>query len=60
LTIAVKVKGVLAVVALSVSCSPEGLDWSVRLTVLGWMVTLVVVVIPPESLAVNWISRYEG
>lgn len=37
-----------------------GLDCSVTLTVLGWMVTLVVVTMPPESLAISWTSRYDG
>jgi len=59
-TIAVMVNGVFAVVALSVSCSPAGFDWNVRFTVFGWMFTLVVADRPPESVALSWISRYDG
>ena len=40
LTIAVKVNGVLAVVSLSVSRRPVGLDRRVRVTVFGFRVTL--------------------
>jgi len=37
-----------------------GLDWKVRFAVLGWMLTLVVAVRPPESLAVSSTSRNDG
>jgi hypothetical protein len=59
--ITVMVNGVLAVVEPALSCSPPGFDARGRVTVLGWSSSLVVVVVrPPESLAVSWITREEG
>jgi hypothetical protein len=53
----VTVKGALAVVGPAVSRSPEGLVRKVRFAVLGWRLTLVLAVMPPESVAVSWTSR---
>ena len=44
----------------TVSCSPDGTVWNERSTVCGWMFTLAVPVSPPLSVAVSWISRYDG
>jgi hypothetical protein len=55
--ITVMVNGALAVVAPAVSWRPLLLVAMVRFTVLGWRVTLVVAVMPPESVAVSCSSR---
>ncbi len=44
----------------TVSRSPEGLDRKFRVAVCGWMLTLAVPVSSCESVAVSWISRYDG
>ena len=53
-------KGAVAVVVPAVSCSPDGAVCMVRFTVCGWMFTLAVPVRPSLSVAVSWISRYDG
>src|SRR5258706_12979085 len=56
----VRVNGAVPLVAPTVSCRPTGLDANVRSTVLGCTLTEVVLVRPPESVAVRRNSRYDG
>ena len=59
-TISVRTNGAVPVNVASVSVRPLGTDCIERSTVCGWTLTEVVDWRPPESVAVSWISRYEG
>ena len=60
LTMTVRVNGVTELELPTVNDSPLGTDANVRSTVFGCSVTLVVLVSPPESVAVSWSSMYDG
>src|SRR6187549_1460558 len=59
-TIAVRVNGVVWLVDPTARVSPAGIDANVRSTVCGSSRTVVVLVKPPESVAVNRRSRCDG
>ena len=59
-TITVRVNGVTDDDALTLSCSPDGLEAKDRTTVFGSRRTLVVVLRPPASVAVSSSSTYDG
>ena len=54
------VNGATSVKVPADSCRPAGTEIMDRLAVWGWMLTLAVPVLPSESVAVSWISRYDG
>src|SRR4051794_30461166 len=56
----VRVNGATWLVAPTVRFSPAGLLTNVRSTVLGCTLTVVLLVSPPESVAVIRNSRYDG
>src|SRR3954454_21140431 len=58
--ITVRVKRAGPVKVPTESCRPAGDVWNERSTVCGWIVTLAVFVSPCASIAVSWISRYDG
>src|SRR5262245_31425174 len=58
--IRVRLKGAVELVLPTVSCSPDGTDWKLSETVCGSSWRLLTSCAPPESVAVSWISRYEG
>ena len=57
LTMTCLTKGAWALVVPADSCRPTGTDCRLKLTVCGWMLTLVVPCNPPLSVATSWISR---
>ena len=59
-TITVRVKVALAVAPPTASWRPPGVVWKVSCTVLGSSRSVLVVLSPPESVAVSLESRYDG
>src|SRR5215210_5509 len=58
--ITVRVNVALVVALPTVSESPLGVVWKVSSTVFGSRRSVFVLVSPPESVAVNFSSRYDG